>query len=254
MTRPQVVAYRSSELLAAATAARLITALADAQAARGSASVVLTGGRTGTAILAQLRTSPARDTVDWSQVDVYWGDERFLPSGHPDRNETQAREALLDHVPVDPTRVHAMAPSDAGRTPEAGATAYADLLAAAAPDGEQVPSFDVCLLGVGEEGHTASIFPDSLAVQETEHFVVAVHDCPKPPPVRITLTLPAIRRAAEVWLVTSGGSKAEAVAAALGGAGEVALPAAGACGQYHTRWLLDEAASAETSGMSAALG
>jgi 6-phosphogluconolactonase len=117
-----------------------------------------------------------------------------------------------------------------------------------------VPSFDVFLLGVGEEGHTASIFPDSPAVHEIERSVVAVHDCPKPPPVRVTLTLPAIRRAAEIWLITSGKGKAEAVAAALGGAGEVALPAAGARGRYHTRWLLDEAAAAETSGMSAALG
>jgi 6-phosphogluconolactonase len=254
VTQPQVVAYRSPELLAAATAARLITGLADAQAANGSAAVVLTGGRTGTAILAQVRTAPARDTVDWSRVDVYWGDERFLPAGHPDRNETQAREALLDHVPVEPSRVHAMAPADAGMTPEAGAQAYAEMLAAAAPAGDPVPIFDVCLLGVGEEGHTASIFPDSPAVHETALSVVAVHDCPKPPPVRITLTLPAIRRAAEIWLVTSGKGKAEAVAAALGGAGEVELPAAGARGRYHTRWLLDEAASAETSAMSAALG
>jgi 6-phosphogluconolactonase len=254
MTEPQVVAYRSPELLAAATAARLITALADAQAASGSASVVLTGGRTGTAVLAQLRTAPARDTVDWSRVDVYWGDERFLPSGHPDRNETQAREALLDHVPVDPSRVHAVASADTGMTPEEAAAGYADVLAAAAPDGEPVPGFDVLLLGVGEEGHTASIFPHSPAVHETERSVVAVRDCPKPPPVRVTLTLPAIRRAAEIWLITSGKGKAEAVAAALGGAGEVALPAAGAQGRYHTRWLLDEAAAAETSGMSAAPG
>ncbi len=252
MTAPQIVAYNSPELLAAATAARLVTRLVDAQAARGSTSVVLTGGRVGIAVLEQLRAMPAHDAVDWSRVDIYWGDERFLPAGHPDRNETQARAALLDHVPVDPARVHPMAPPDASRTPEEAAEAYADLLAAAAQpeDHHPVPGFDVCLLGVGEEGHTASIFPDSPAVYEAERSVVAVHGCPKPPPVRITLTLPAIRRAAEVWLVTAGESKAPAVAMALGGAGEVAVPAAGARGRLRTLWLLDRAAAAKAPGMS----
>jgi 6-phosphogluconolactonase len=249
---PQVVAYGSPELLAAATAARLVTRLVDAQAATGAASVVLTGGRTGNAVLEQLRAMPARDAVDWSRLDIYWGDERFLPSGHPDRNETQARAALLDHVPVTPSRVHAMAPADSGRTPEEAADAYAELLAAAAKpeDHHPVPSFDVCMLGVGEEGHTASIFPDSPAVYENERSVVAVHGCPKPPPVRISLTLPAIRRAVEVWLMTTGESKAAAVAMALGGAGEVAVPAAGAGGQRRTLWLLDRTAATKVAGLS----
>jgi len=230
-----VVVYRDAELLAAATAARLVTALADAQAARGTASVVLTGGRTGTAVLSAVRTAPARDTVDWSRVDFYWGDERFLPAGDPERNETQARSALLDHVPA--SRVHPMAPSDGefGDNPEAAAEAYAALLPA---------TFDVCLLGVGEEGHTASIFPDSPAVHETARTVVAVHDCPKPPPTRVSLTLPTIRRAAAVWLMTTGEAKAAAVASALNGAPEVDLPAAGARGTSETRWLLDTTAAA----------
>jgi len=252
VTTPQVVAYGNSALLAAATAARLVTRLVDVQAARGVASVVLTGGRTGTAVLEQLRAAPARDAVDWSRVDIYWGDERFLPAGHPDRNETQARAALLDHVPVDPARVHPMAPSDAGGTPEEGAEAYAELLASAAlpEDHYPVPGFDVCMLGVGEEGHTGSIFPDSPAVYENDRSVVAVHGCPKPPPVRITLTLPAIRRAHEVWLITAGEGKAAAVAMALGGAGEVAIPAAGAQGQRRTLWLLDRTAATKIPGLS----
>jgi 6-phosphogluconolactonase len=252
VTTPQIVAHGSPALLAAATAARLVTRLVDVQAARGEASVVLTGGRTGIAVLEQLRAAPARDAVDWSRVDIYWGDERFLPAGHPDRNETQARAALLDHVPVDPARVHPMAPSDSGVTPEDGAEAYAELLASAAlpEDHYPVPSFDVCMLGVGEEGHTGSIFPDAPAVYENDRSVVAVHGCPKPPPVRITLTLPAIRRAREVWLITAGEGKAAAVAMALGGAGEVAIPAAGARGQRRTLWLLDKPAAAKIPGLS----
>jgi 6-phosphogluconolactonase len=254
VSTPQIVVYGSPALLAAATAARLVTRLVDVQAAGGSASVVLTGGRTGTAVLEQLRAAPARDAVDWSRVDFYWGDERFLPAGHPERNETQARQALLDHVPVEPSRIHAMAPSDGefGDNAEAAAEAYAETLAAAAQpeDHYPAPSFDVCMLGVGEEGHTASIFPSSPAVYEQDLSVVAVHGCPKPPPVRISLTLPAIRRAGEVWLMTTGASKAAAVAMALGGAGEVALPAAGARGQRRTLWLLDRPAASKAPGMS----
>jgi len=246
---PQVVVHRNPEVLAAATAARLVTKLVDAQAARGTASLVLTGGRTGTTVLQQLRSTPARDAIDWSRVDLYWGDERFLPTGHQDRNETQAREALLDHVPIDPARVHVMAPSDGayGDDPDAAAHAYASALAAEArpEDHGDVPAFDVCLLGVGEEGHTASIFPSSPAVYETERMVVAVRNCPKPPATRISLTLPAIRRSREVWLMTTGSSKTAAVAMALGGAGEVQLPAAGATGTVRTLWLLDKAASAK---------
>jgi 6-phosphogluconolactonase len=249
VSRPEVVVHRDGDLLAAATAARLVTSLVDAQTARGSASLVLTGGRTGIAVLENLRDTPARDAVDWTRVDLYWGDERFLPSGHPDRNETQARAALLDHVPVPVSRVHVMEPSDGrfGDDPDAAAAAYAEVLAAAVrPDDHgSVPSFDVCLLGVGEEGHVASIFPDSPAVREGGRSVVGVRDCPKPPPTRVSLTLPAIRAAREVWLMTTGTAKADAVALALTGAAETDLPAAGALGRHRTLWLLDPTAAAK---------
>ncbi|GAA0620410.1 6-phosphogluconolactonase [Kutzneria viridogrisea] len=238
MSSPDVVVHGSGEVLAAAAAARLITSLVDAQTARGTASLVLTGGRTGNAVLEHVRSSPARDAVDWSRVDLYWGDERFLPSGHADRNETQARAALLDHLPLDPARVHAVQPSDGrfGDDPDAAAEDYAAVL----PE-----RFDVCLLGVGEEGHTASLFPDSPGVHETSRAVVAVRDCPKPPPTRVSLTLPTIRRSTQVWLMTTGSAKAEPVALALGGATEVRIPAAGARGLDRTLWLLDSSAAAK---------
>lgn len=240
MSRTGVVVHATPALLAAAVAARLVTALVDAQAARGSASLVLTGGSTGIQVLRELRSSSARDAVDWSRVDLYWGDERFLPSGHPDRNETQARTALLGHIDVDPARVHPMPASggEFGDDPGAAAAAYAALLG-------DVPTFDVLLLGIGAEGHTASVFPSSLAVHETERTVVGVRDCPKPPPTRVTLTLPAIRRAAQVWLATAGEDKASAVAMALAGADETQIPAAGATGRRRTLWLLDRAAASQ---------
>jgi 6-phosphogluconolactonase len=246
----QVVVHATPDLVAATAAARLMVRLVDVQNARGVASVVLTGGRTGIAVLEQLRLSPARDAVDWSRVDIYWGDERFLPPGDPERNDTQAYDALLNHVPVSPERVHPMpAADDRWRDdPDGAAEAYAQELAELANPEEDhgpVPRFDVCLLGIGEEGHTASIFPASPAVYETERTVVGVHNCPKPPPTRISLTLPAIRRSAEVWLLTTGESKAAVVAMALGGTGEVQVPVAGALGQRRTLWLLDRAAASK---------
>jgi len=247
MSTSQVVVHANPDLVAASVAARLTVRLVDVQQSRGVASVVLTGGRTGIAVLEQLRRSPARDAVDWSRVDIYWGDERFLPPGDPERNDTQAYDALLNHVPVSPERVHAMPAADERWRDDAdgAAEAYARELAdlASPEDHGPVPRFDVCLLGIGEEGHTASIFPSSPAVYETERTVVGVHNCPKPPPTRITLTLPAIRRSDEVWLLTTGEAKAAVVAMALSGAGEVQIPAAGARGQRRTLWLLDRAAA-----------
>ncbi len=241
MSKTEVVVYENPDLLAAAAAARLVTRLVDVQAAKGSASVVLTGGGTGIAILRELRDSSARDAIDWSRLDVYWGDERFVPADSDERNEKQAREALLDHVPLDPKRVHAMAPSDGefGDDVDAAAAAYAEILT------PEVPAFDIMLLGLGGEGHTASIFPDSPAVHEKERSVVAVRDCPKPPPTRISLTLPAIRRAQDIWLVTGGDAKADAVAQALAGAGEAEIPVAGARGSRRTLWLLDRGSASK---------
>ena len=249
MSAPQVVVHRDKELMAQAAAARLITRLVDAQAARGSASVVLTGGRNGNALLAALAQSPALDAVDWARLDLWWGDERFLPEGDPERNVTQAREALLDAVPVTPSRVHAMPASDGpyGRDADAAAAAYAEELAKAASpeDHGRVPSFDVLMLGVGPDTHVASLFPGHPGVRETERTVVGIHGAPKPPPTRISLTLPAIRAAREVWLLAAGDDKASAVALALSAPGELQAPAAGAHGRARTLWLLDRAAAAK---------
>ena len=244
-----IVVHANPGVLAAAAAARLITKLVDLQAAGNVPKIVLTGGGTGIAVLEQVRATVARDAVDWGEVEFYWGDERFLPPGDPERNETQARAALLDYVAVDPAKVFPMG-ADQGTGPsgaDAAAEEYAQLLASKArpEDHGPVPSFDVLMLGMGGEGHTASIFPHSPAVYETERTVVAVHGCPKPPPTRITLTLPAIRQAAEVWIMTTGTEKAGAVALALSGAGEVAVPVAGARGKRRTRWLLDRAAASK---------
>ncbi|BCJ63217.1 6-phosphogluconolactonase [Polymorphospora rubra] len=252
--------FRDRDELVRVVAARLVEALAGAQAAHGSASVVLTGGRVAADVYRTVRERTDRDSVDWSRVDVWWGDERFLPAGHPDRNETQARAALLDALPLDPARVHPMPADDGpdGADPQAAAQRYAQALAGAAgPDGD-LPRFDVLLLGVGEDGHVASVFPGHPVTGATEP-VAAVRDSPKPPPVRITLTLPAIGTAGEVWLVAAGADKAGAVRLALTEAGADAvsadaaapgawtgtagaLPAAVVRGVDHTHWFLDREA------------
>lgn len=242
-TVPEVIVHRDEDTLAAAVAARLITRIVDAQVSRGSASIVLTGGGVGIASLVAVRQSPAVDAVDWSRVDFWWGDERYLPAGDPERNETQARQALLDFLPVDPARVHAM--PAAGDDPEGGAEDYAGLLATASrpEDHGDVPRFDVLMLGMGPEGHVASIFPESPAVHD-DRAVVAVRGCPKPPPTRISLTLPSIQAANEVWLIASGEAKSAIMPLALSeDTGAYQVPAAGARGRRRTLALLDEAAA-----------
>ncbi|HEY6279915.1 MAG TPA: 6-phosphogluconolactonase [Streptosporangiaceae bacterium] len=246
MSTPEVLIHHDAGLLARAAAARLVTSLVDRQAAAGSASLVLTGGGIGTAVLAELAAAPARDAVDWRRLDIWWGDERFLPAGHPERNETGAREALLRHLDADPARVRPMPAADGpdGDDPEAAAARYAGWLAAAArpEDHGPVPSFDVLLLGIGPDGHVASLFPGLPALYD-ERPVVAVRGAPKPPPVRLSLTLPAIRCAREVWVLASGTEKAGAVRLALSGVGPVQVPAAGARGRQRTLFLLDRAAA-----------
>jgi 6-phosphogluconolactonase len=249
MTETAVLVHADAEVLAQAAAARMVVRLVDAQAARGMASLVLTGGRVAAGVYSALAKSAARDAVDWPHVDIWWGDERFLPSGHPDRNETQARACLLDQLPLDPQRVHPMPASDGADDddPEAAAARYARTLAdAARPGTARLPHFDLLLLGVGEDGHVASVFPEHPAAYETRP-VTAVRGSPKPPPIRITLTLPAINTAEEVWLIAAGPEKAAAVGMALTGAGPVQLPAAGVGGVERTIWLLDRAAAAEVA-------
>jgi 6-phosphogluconolactonase len=245
VSKTVVVVVPDADILASAVAARLVVKIIDAQAERGWASIVLTGGRIAAKVLRSVKELPAAGAIEWSRVDLWWGDERFLPAGDPERNETQARGALLDALPLDQARVHAMPASDGpdGDDADAAAARYAAALAAAAkPGSSELPHFDVLMLGVGEDGHVASIFPGHPEGHATG-TTAAVHDSPKPPPGRITLTMRAIQTAEEVWLVASGPDKAESVGKALEGADPHQVPAAGAVGTDKTLWLLDRAAA-----------
>ncbi|MEU0091199.1 6-phosphogluconolactonase [Kribbella sp. NPDC006257] len=235
----EILRNRDAEGLAHAVAARLITRLIDVQAGGGIAQLVLTGGRVAAKVYGTVADSPARHAIDWRRVEFWWGDERFLPAGDPERNETQAWDVLLSHVDVDPALVHPM-PADSGQGAEAAAEAYAAALAASG-----VRTFDVLMLGVGPDGHVASLFPGYPELAEEDAWAVAVHDSPKPPPTRVSLTFPTLARSREVWFVVSGEDKAEAVA--KGVAGDTSVPAATPKGLDRTLWLIDDAAASQLS-------
>ena len=247
MPKPEVAKYADADALVTAVGDRLIGAITSAIDARGVAYVVLTGGGTGVKLLKHVGEHGGH--IDWSKVHLFWGDDRYVPASDDDRNDKQAREALLDHIDIPAANVHAMPASDGefGDSIEDAAAAYADVLAANASDGAPAPDFDVHLLGMGGEGHVNSLFPHTSAVREQSRLVVGVTDSPKPPPRRITLTLPAVQRSREVWLVVAGAEKADAVAAAVGGADPDEVPAAGAVGLEATLWLLDDAAASKLS-------
>ncbi|MEV6066535.1 6-phosphogluconolactonase [Nocardia sp. NPDC052001] len=241
MSKPTVETFSGPDELVQAAAARFVVQVVEAQRLRGSASVILTGGGTGIGLLEWVRKAPG--DIDWSKLDIFWGDERFVPTGDPERNDLQAREALLDHVPVDPSRVHPTETSSGDypdileATGEYSATVHAHLA--------EHGAFDLHLLGMGGEGHINSLFPHTAATREEHDLVVAETHSPKPPAARITLTLPAIRKSRHVMIITAGEAKAAAVAAALNGASPLDIPAAGAIGTESTTWLLDEAAAAD---------
>lgn len=242
-----VLIHPDKQSLASAAAARLVTRLIDLLGAQDEVHLVLTGGTIGIGMLAETAKLPAHQAVDWGRVHVWWGDERFVPAADGDRNELQAREALLDGLPLRPEYVHAMPPSDGpdGTDAQAAAERYAAELARYAPGGADAPRFDVLLLGMGPDGHIASLFPEHPGTRETEPTVIPVHNSPKPPPDRLSLTFRVIQGAREVWVIAAGEEKAKPAALALTGAGQVQVPAAGARGTQATLWLLDRACAAE---------
>lgn len=228
-----VEVWPSSEVLAAKIADRITTRLAEVQRAGRRPSIVLTGGTI--AIEAYRQIGPS--AVNWADVDIYWGDERFVPQGHADRNDQQARDAFLTRLGVPESCIHPMPAHGCEQSMAEAADGYAAGL-------PQAP-FDLVLLGMGPDGHVASLFPGFPQLGETQRLAVEVFDSPKPPAQRISLTYPALNHAESVWLLVSGEAKADVVALALGGADKTRIPASGIRARSETLWLLDQDAAKE---------
>jgi 6-phosphogluconolactonase len=237
----RVEVHEDRSALATAIAGELLSRLADAQDAGIEPQIALTGGTIADLVHRELaRLSPASE-VDWSRVVIWWGDERFVEPGSTDRNAFQARDAFLSLVDVDPAKVHEMPSTATAASVAEGAAAYGDELRAFG-SGE----FDVLMLGVGPDGHVASLFPGYPQLDVVDAIAVPVTDSPKPPPLRISLTFSALNRSKSVWFLVSGAEKASAVAAALApGTSVSAIPATGVAGSEETIWFLDRDSASE---------
>jgi len=191
--------------LAQALAAYVLQIAAAAVAARQRFTLALSGGSALTLLAEGLQGVGDSIPVDWNAWHLYWADERCVPQTSPDSNVAAARQAWISRTPISPDQIHSM---DDTLSPAAAAEAYArDLADGLLPQEGGFPQFDLILLGMGEDGHTASLFPGHPALDEAHRWVVAVENSPKPPPQRITLTLPVINRARHVAIVATGSGK-----------------------------------------------
>lgn len=204
----------------------------------GRIAICLSGGNTPRPVYALLAQSPYRDCFPWDRVHWFWGDERCVPPDHPRSNFAMVRAALLDHVPVPPTHIHPIAAADG---PARGAAAYetelkrfygADMLAA------DRPLFAATLLGLGEDGHTASLFPGAAALHERMHWAAGVPEAK--PEARVTLTYPALDSSAAVAFLASGAAKRPVLERLTRGDD---LPAAHIRPAGRITWLLDRDAA-----------
>jgi 6-phosphogluconolactonase len=247
MSAPEIVRLPDQDAVADAVARSLLERLALVQAQGRVPRIALTGGDIADVMhrrVAELVGSGLADVpdVDWSLVDIWWGDERYVAADDAQRNAGQARAALLDRVAVDPERVHEMPAADAGYADVgAAAEAYGDEMLREGPT--ETEPFDVVMLGLGGNGHIASLMPRQSTLDVVDRDVVPVTDSPKPPPTRISLTYPALNRTRDIWFIVAGEQKAEPVARAVHGVDLHEIPASGVHGQERTVWFLDEAAA-----------
>jgi 6-phosphogluconolactonase len=231
--RGDVYVYENADEVAREAAETFVMLVAGVLADRSIARVALAGGSTPKAMYHLLASPAFRDRVDWARVEIFFGDERCVPPDHADSNYKMAREALLDHVPLGADRVHRIAGE---RPPAEAASQYQQTLARIGDP----PRLDVVLLGMGPDGHTASLFPGTAVLAETRSLAASVY-VEKMSSWRVTLTAPVLSAAAHVMITTVGAEKADALATALAGAdGAVPIQLVHAADQ---RWLVDRSAA-----------
>lgn len=213
----------------------------EAARARGRCLIALSGGKTPEKAY-ELWSTEFRGRMPWAKTHFFWGDERFVSADDPKSNYGMARETLFQHIPVPPENIHPMATNFA--TADEAARAHEKMLRTFV--GDAGPSFDVLFLGVGGEGHTASLFPDSPALEEEKRWVVGVQ-APAEPPARISLTFPILRRARATYFLLAGADKREIVATLRkdAAAGTAKLPVEMLRPEGEAVWFLDRAADGE---------
>jgi 6-phosphogluconolactonase len=225
------------------TAATYVTKLSNqAMAERGRFTIALSGGSLPKLLFPCLVVEPHLSQIDWSGWHVFWADERCVPLTDPDSNYRLAREYLFDRVNIPSSQIF---PIDDSSSPTAAAADYQVKLAQTfETDKTQLPHFDLILLGMGEDGHTASLFPGHPLLHEEQQWVAPVYDSPKPPPQRITLTLAVINNARQIVFISTGSGKAQALSHVIRRTKD--LPAQmvqPTHGEVH--WFVDEAAAAD---------
>jgi 6-phosphogluconolactonase len=220
--RPEVRRYPNFENLSRAAAGFVCELAEKAVKKKGFFSFVLSGGKTPRLLYEILAKKDFSERMPWQQTHIFWGDERVVPPDHPDSNYAMAFDTLISKVPLPPENVHRI-PTEK-HPPDTIATVYENALRGFFQNtgrGEEIstlPAFDLILLGVGQDGHTASLFPGDLALEERSRWVVAVSGSKASPPVpRITLTYPIINRARCVLFLTSVSGKKEVLEAILDG-------------------------------------
>ncbi len=234
----EVEVHPDPAALATAVAGEVVRRLEDAQARGEVPHVGLTGGSIAERIHAEIGRLGPEAEVDWSRVVVWWGDERYVSHDSEERNARSARAGFLDALGVDPQHVHEAPATDSGLSLDEAAAAYGAELREHGAD-----TFEVLMLGVGPDGHVASLFPGHPALEDEDEVTVAVPDSPKPPPGRISLTFAALRRSRAVFFVVSGEEKADAVARSLADEGSVQeTPARGVLAPSSV-WFLDRPAA-----------
>ena len=246
MTTDRIVrVFESRMALVEAIADQFVAVITEALTVRDTVNVALTGGSVGIDVLAAIAEERRQSRLDWNRIHLWWGDERWLPAGDAERNDTQAEAALLRHLSIPSGNIHRYPASDGSLDLDAAAEEYARELAEHSPELDSSPRFDVVFLGVGPDGHIASLFPGYEGIKVKTASVVAVRNSPKPPPERLSLTLPMINSAEQVWLCLAGADKASALGLALAGASTPEVPAAGAEGRLRTVFFVDKDAAAE---------
>jgi len=240
---PEIEVLPEARALAEYAARKFITLAAEAISRGGKFSAALSGGSTHQRMYTLLGKPGYASQIDWPKVHIYWGDERCVPAEHPDSNFAMTRQALLDRVGIPAENIHRI---EGELEPALAAIRYEAELKATFGS-QNFPRFDLVLLGLGEDGHTASLFPGSPALNEHERWVVNVEHITPPPPLvrRITLTLPVLNAAAQVIFLVSGSSKAERLRQVLSDSREpnplpaqLIIPANG-----NLLWLVDREAA-----------